>query len=113
MWNHKFFMASLRSSCILLDQQWNPKIASFGLVELLPSEYSAGALKNDVYLSFGILLMEIITEELQRTAIKSITNVLHRPTMVVKILLDGFSLATFYSPMAVKSEREESLVKLG
>ncbi|XP_023553164.1 probable serine/threonine-protein kinase At1g01540 [Cucurbita pepo subsp. pepo] len=68
----------LRSSCILLDQQWNPKIASFGLVELLPSEYSAGALagethesleigstnpfteQNDVY-SFGILLMEIIT----------------------------------------------------
>ena len=37
----------LRSSCILLDQQWNPKIASFGLVELLPSEYSAGALAGE------------------------------------------------------------------
>lgn len=38
----------LRSSCILLDQHWNPKIANFGLVELLPLEYSPGPLGGEM-----------------------------------------------------------------
>lgn len=71
----------IKSSNILLDRQWNPKISDFGLAKLLGSERnyvttrvmgtfgyvapeyaSTGMLneRSDVY-SFGILLMEIIS----------------------------------------------------
>ncbi|XAR61907.1 Non-specific serine/threonine protein kinase [Bertholletia excelsa] len=71
----------IKSSNILLDKQWNPKLSDFGLAKLLGSERnyvttrvmgtfgyvapeyaSTGMLneRSDVY-SFGILLMEIIS----------------------------------------------------
>ncbi|KAI9089899.1 hypothetical protein K1719_028869 [Acacia pycnantha] len=71
----------VKSSNILLNRQWNPKVSDFGLAKLLNSERSyvttrvmgtfgyvapeyacTGMLteKSDVY-SFGILIMEIIT----------------------------------------------------
>ncbi|XP_022141212.1 probable serine/threonine-protein kinase At1g01540 isoform X2 [Momordica charantia] len=73
----KILHGRLRSSCILLDQNWNPKISDFGLVEVFPPEYLSGpnlvgetneslestspfTERNDIY-SFGILLMELIT----------------------------------------------------
>ncbi|CAI0464954.1 unnamed protein product [Linum tenue] len=71
----------IKSSNILLDKQWNPKVSDFGLAKLLGSERSyvttrvmgtfgyvapeyasTGMLneRSDVY-SFGILLMEVIS----------------------------------------------------
>ncbi|MCD7469426.1 hypothetical protein HAX54_008473 [Datura stramonium] len=67
----------LKSSSILLDKQWNPKISDFGITNLLgshespptgmsgylaPEYLSPGILdyKSDVY-SFGIVIMEIVS----------------------------------------------------
>ncbi|XP_023541481.1 probable serine/threonine-protein kinase At1g01540 [Cucurbita pepo subsp. pepo] len=68
----------LRSSCILLDQDLNPKIFNFGLLSLFPPQNLQGPLVGEAYeslnngssspftenkdvYSFGILLLEMIT----------------------------------------------------
>ncbi|KAL2334776.1 hypothetical protein Fmac_015989 [Flemingia macrophylla] len=74
----KILHGSLKSSNILLDHRWNPKISDFGLVKILSPEWSHIILEalgyvapdcnstrtftegNDIY-DFGILIMEIVS----------------------------------------------------
>lgn len=54
---------NLKSSNVLIDQHWNPKISNIGMTKFLGPEYDCTHVtdeKSDVY-NFGILIMEIVS----------------------------------------------------
>ncbi|KAI3419602.1 Protein kinase domain-containing protein [Psidium guajava] len=66
----KLVHCNIKSSNILLDHQWNPRISDIGLAELYEPEQSHCQAKNrvmaaayDVY-CFGVLVMEIVSGRL-------------------------------------------------
>lgn len=64
---------NLKSSNVLVDQQWNPKISNIATTKLLGPEYDCthvGDERSDVY-NFGVLIMEIVSG---KTAIQTYGN---------------------------------------